>query len=108
MQYAYSAADCGPLPTAITTRADVELLVERLQAELGPGFHPDTPHRQYVNLDTDAPTYTEAEAELRDRLMAQAFAVVGADLDEIGLDRQYRMLGWEWSEAKQELVRITD
>lgn len=53
---------------------DVKQFFAELVAE-DLGFHPDTPFTEYVNIDTGVSTYTEREAELRDRLLTQAFDI---------------------------------
>lgn len=81
----------------IKTVKDVELFTKQIIAE-GVSIHPDDDFRDMINLETSLPVYSEAEAEIRNNLMEQAFAVCeksGADiydtmmeilLKETGLD----------------------
>jgi hypothetical protein len=38
-------------------------------------FHPDDDFNDYINLETEKPTYTKDEADFRNELMNQCFAV---------------------------------
>lgn len=53
---------------------DVRLFAEHLFQE-GTNFHPDDNFHTYVNLSTGLNTYTQAEANLRNKLMEQSFKV---------------------------------
>jgi len=41
----------------------------------GLNSHPDEDFRNYINMNTDEPSYTEQEAEIRNLLMGQCFEV---------------------------------
>ncbi len=47
----------------------------KLLIEEGTSFHPDNDFGDYINLETQQPTYTKAEADLRNELMSQCFSV---------------------------------
>ena len=82
----------------INTSNDVVAFAKQLIKE-GVNFHPDDDFKNYINLETDEPTYSNEEAELRNELMNQCFAVCeknGVDiydtmsevaLKETGLDK---------------------
>lgn len=53
---------------------DVRRFAEHLFQE-GTNFHPDENFHTYVNLNTGLKTYTQAEANLRNKLMKQSFKV---------------------------------
>ena len=58
----------------INTSNDVVAFAKQLINE-GVNFHPDDDFKNYINLETDEPTYSNEEAELRNELMNQCFAV---------------------------------
>ena len=82
----------------INTSNDVVAFAKQLIKE-GVNFHPDDDFKNYINLETAEPTYSNEEAELRNELMNQCFAVCeksGVDiydtmsegaLKETGLDK---------------------
>lgn len=60
---------------------DVVAFSKLLIAE-GCNFHPDDDFHNYINTETEKPSYTFQEAELRNTLMAQCFKVcVGNGMD---------------------------
>lgn len=82
----------------IKTTKDAVAFAKQLIKE-GVNFHPDDDFNNYINLETQEPTYTKAEANFRNELMNQCFAVYeknGVDvydtmsevvLKETGLDK---------------------
>lgn len=82
----------------IKTTKDVVAFAKQLIKE-GVNFHPDDEFKNYINLETNEPTYSTEEAEFRNKLMNQCFAVCeknGVDiydtmsevaLKETGLDK---------------------
>ncbi|MEP7127790.1 MAG: hypothetical protein ABI729_02935 [Chitinophagales bacterium] len=82
----------------IKTTKDVVAFARQLIKE-DVSFHPDDDFRNYINIETNEPTYSAEEAGLRNELMSQCFAVcenAGIDiydtmsevvLKETGLDR---------------------
>ncbi len=58
----------------IKTTNDVVAYAKQLIKE-GANFHPDDDFKNYINLETNEPTYSAEEAELRNELMNQCFAV---------------------------------
>ena len=61
---------------AINTIEDVRTFFQQLLEE-SLNFHPDEDFANYINCETSADTYTPKEAELRNRLMDEAFEVCG-------------------------------
>ena len=61
--------------TAINSLEDVKEFVRILIEEENLNFHPDTPFEDYINLNTNQPTYSEEEVVLRNQLLHQAFAL---------------------------------
>jgi len=82
----------------IETTKDVVAFTKQLIKE-GVNFHPDDDFKNYINLETDEPTYSNEEAKFRNEMMNQCFAVCekkGVDiydtmsevaLKETGLDK---------------------
>ena len=82
----------------IKTTTDVVSFAKELIKE-GVCFHPDDDFNDYINLETQNTTYTKEEADFRNNLMSQCFAVCeknGIDiydtmsevtLKETGLDK---------------------
>ena len=56
--------------TRIDSPQDVIAFAKQLVNE-GVNFHPDEDFKNYINVETSEPTYTEKEAELRNILMTQ-------------------------------------
>lgn len=74
--------------TKIETIEDVKLFAKQIISE-GVSFHPDDDFNDYVNLKTNAPTYTPEEAEVRINLMNECFEKcnqAGVDIYEIMLE----------------------
>ena len=82
----------------ITTTKNVVAFAKQLIKE-GVSFHPDDDFNDYINLETQEPTYTKEDANFRNELMNQCFSVCkknGIDiydtisevaLKETGLDK---------------------
>lgn len=82
----------------IRTTNDVVVYAKQLIKE-GVNFNPDDDFNDYINLETQMPTYTKQEADFRNDLMSQCFKVCqknGIDiydtmsevtLKETGLDK---------------------
>lgn len=72
----------------ILTIDDVKQFAKQLTAE-GLSFHPDDDFQDYVNLSTNAPSYSKEDADLRNELMNQCFDVCekeGVDIYEIMME----------------------
>lgn len=65
----------------ISTIDDVKKFARQLTSE-GLSFHPDDDFNDYVNLQTNAPTYSAEDAEIRNNLMNDCFEVC----DKEGVD----------------------
>ena len=59
--------------TSINTLEDVKEFVRILIEDEDIAFHPDTSFEDYINLNTNQPTYSKEEAALRNGLIQQAF-----------------------------------
>lgn len=66
----------GMLELPLETPANARAFVRELVAELGGGFHPDTPMAEYLNLETGALVYTPAEAATLERRLERAFELI--------------------------------
>jgi hypothetical protein len=74
--------------TEIRSPEDVTEFVKLLVAE-GLNYHPDDDFENYVNMQTGDPSYTPAEALLRNQLNDQCFEVceaAGADIYNISME----------------------
>ncbi|MES2275437.1 MAG: hypothetical protein V4592_05415 [Bacteroidota bacterium] len=74
--------------TEIKSLDDVTEFVVQLVEE-GLNYHPDDDFENYVNIETGEPSYTAAEASLRNRLNTQCFEVcesAGADIYDISME----------------------
>lgn len=60
--------------TQIKTSKDVAKFAKQIIIE-GVSFHPDDDFNDYVNFKTNKPCYTKKQAEVRNELMNQCFAV---------------------------------
>jgi hypothetical protein len=60
--------------TKINNHQDIIAFARQLVRE-GVNFHPDEDFKNYINLKSSKPTYTNDEAELRNALMSQCFIV---------------------------------
>lgn len=58
----------------IKTTNDVVAFAKQLVKE-GVNFHCDDDFNCYINIETQKPTYTKQEADFRNKLMNQCFAV---------------------------------
>lgn len=84
--------------TRIQSQNDVESFARQLVNE-GVSFHPDSDFREYVNTNTNEPTYTPEEADKRNQLLEECFEVctrldkniygvmLNATLEENGLNQ---------------------
>lgn len=59
---------------SIKTLDDVRTFFQQLLEE-SLNFHPDEDFERYINVETKENTFTKEEAELRNRLMDEAFVV---------------------------------
>ncbi|WP_345955273.1 hypothetical protein [Mucilaginibacter sp. PAMB04168] len=74
--------------TKIKTLEDVKEFVHQLMAE-GLNYHPDDDFDNYVSMQTGDPSYTPAEALLRNQLNDKCFEVceaAGADIYDISME----------------------
>jgi len=93
----------------IQTSEDVRNFAKQLIAE-GINFHPDDDFHDTIDLETDKPTYSSTEADLRNELMSQCFEVCEQDgldiydismevtLKETGLDKVIPLPSQRYSE----------
>ena len=61
----------------------LQLLAEDLN------FHPDTLFKDYISVQSEKPTYSEEEAELRNQLLEQSFTVCerdSVDIYDLGIE----------------------
>lgn len=58
---------------------------------IGPGFHPDTPAADYINLQTNTPTLDEATAQSLDTGLDTAFSVLGTSVYDMGCWYAWRL-----------------
>ena len=75
--------------TAINSLEDVKEFVRILIEDEDIAFHPDTPFEDYINLNTNQPTYSEEDAVLRNNLLEQAFELgnnLGVNTHEVMCD----------------------
>ncbi|UEG54905.1 hypothetical protein LLH06_07995 [Mucilaginibacter daejeonensis] len=71
--------------TCIGTLEDVKIFVKQLVKE-GLNYHPDDDFSQYINIQTDKPTYSPEQASLRNKLNIQCFnvcEVLGIDIYDV-------------------------
>lgn len=61
--------------TTINSFEDIKEFVRILIEDEDLAFHPDTPFEEYINLNTNQPTYSKEEATLRNNLLQEAFAL---------------------------------
>ena len=79
----------------IQTKSDVEEFISCLILEESLNFHPDEDFRNYVHVDTGLPSYTEAEAEVRNRLLDQCFDICEkhqTDIYQMGIEILFNQL----------------
>lgn len=68
---------------------DIKVFFHHLLEDRKLSYHPDDDFKSYVNFETGERTFTDDEAKLYNRLMAEAFAVceeANIDIYGIGLD----------------------
>jgi len=68
--------------TEINDLNDVVLFTKQLIIE-GVNVHPDDDFNDYVNMETNVPTYSKEEADLRNSLMNQCFVVCESANEDI-------------------------
>ena len=67
---------------------DVKIFFQQILNE-GINFHPDTDFLDYINLQSNQPTYSVADANLRNKLLEESFEICeneDADIYSIGLE----------------------
>lgn len=70
---------------------DVKNFINDVYSILHLNFHPDTPFNDYINLDTDQPTFNVSESNALDNILDQCFLYCeknNLDIYEIGLEIQ--------------------
>ena len=71
---------------SIHTFSDVENFFSHLILNESLNFHPDEDFRNYINLETDLPSYTPDESDYRNKLMEACFDICDKDnLDIYGM-----------------------
>lgn len=93
-----------PIPEQIATADDVRAFLLEVLEELGWAFHPDTPFTEYIRTDTGNPSYTAEEASRRDRLIEQAFDLMGDNLYDFALATAYDWAGIRFDTGVGSLV----
>jgi hypothetical protein len=81
--------------TAINFVSDVETFFNHLILVESLNFHPDEDFRNYVKLETVLPSYTNDEAEERNRLLDQCFEICerkATDIYQIGVETLFNQL----------------
>ena len=76
--------------TPIKNKQDVIDFFDYLYVDRQLSFHPDDDFSDYVNLETKKPAFTKAEVPLLNKRMKEAFAVLGDDIYEVGMDRLFK------------------
>ncbi len=81
--------------TDIKSIDDVRQFAKELIAE-GLNFHPDDDFNDYVNIESNQPTYNEEEADIRNILMNKCFKVCEEneiDIYEVMMDELFPAIG---------------
>ena len=76
----------------ITTAEEVRDFFSHIVNDLGINFHPDDDFKNYVSYTTGERTMDDAQAELYNRLMDEAFEVCGEEVYEIGSELLFQRL----------------
>ena len=76
----------------ITTAEEVRDFFSHIVNDLGINFHPDDDFKNYVSYTTGEQTMDDAQAELYNRLMDEAFEVCGEEVYEIGSELLFQRL----------------
>jgi hypothetical protein len=84
-----SKIDISSAPT-VTDAASAEAFIRWCCRSIGPGFHPDTPFKDYVEAADRSPTFNEADAATLQARMDAAFGLLD-DPSSIALDEFERM-----------------
>ena len=59
---------------------------------IGPGYHPDTNMKDYVNYKTGAPTFTDAKyIQKLNRMNNEVFDVLGDEMYDYGMKLQVKL-----------------
>jgi hypothetical protein len=80
---------------SIQSLSDVENFFKYLIEKEDLNLHPDDDFKNYINLETDLPTYSHEEAEFRNKLMEACFEICDqqeADIYQIGSQILFRKL----------------
>ena len=80
-------------PALIRSRKDVLALIEQLNEENGPGWHPDTPFEDMISLTTNLPAYDKREALARNLAIERAFDICGGGLYDLAIET-WQARGW--------------
>lgn len=75
--------------TPIKNKQEVIDFFDYLYVDRKLSFHPDDDFADYTNLETKKPAFTKAEVPLLNKRMKEAFAVLGDDIYEVGMDRLF-------------------
>jgi hypothetical protein len=90
----------------IKTIENVLTFARQLRSE-GCVFHPDDDFNDYVNIKTDAKSYTEKQADLRNKLMDQCFDVCDSEgVDIYHTMRDVNFDEEEWTEVSEGVADI--
>ncbi len=76
----------------ITTTEEVRDFFSHIVNDLGINFHPDDDFKNYVSYTTGEHTMDNAQAELYNRLMDEAFEICGEEVYEIGRELLFQRL----------------
>ncbi|WP_374163812.1 hypothetical protein [Arcticibacter sp. MXS-1] len=80
------------MKSTVRTLADIEYFVKELIKE-SVAAHPDTDFYSFINIQTGERTYSDDEADTRNKLMADSFYVcerLGVDIYEFVMDINIR------------------
>ena len=59
--------------------------IRRCVAQLGGGYHPDTPFAEYIHAHDDSPVYSAVDAKRLDEQTEEAFAALGDKVYDVAL-----------------------
>ena len=85
-----TASSSCPAVRRATKRA-AERVVRQLVRDIGPGFHPDTPGREYVRMSDGKRSFTRNQAKVIDCKLDFAFRLLGDRVYDIGLVEQRKL-----------------
>ena len=82
----------------ISNVEDVKTFFYHIVYKRNVNFHPDDRFDNYINFETEEPTFTPEECAIYDRLIDQSFDVSdgsGVDIYDIGINELFPAMGLE-------------